>query len=204
MESQKDCHFRAWAELDEDTLLMIRAAEGDKAAFERLYKKCLPIVTTYLTSLNGCDTAVEDLVQEVFTRLWENRGRFRGDSCVKTYILSIAKNVLADYQRGLCKQTLTVDSQYLEGTILRPSRLSGADVELRRAETKNAVEQAIAKLTAKQREAVKLFYFQGTDSLGVGAKRANCSTEAFRGCLRRARAALRRILRNLEPWESLS
>lgn len=199
MESRKDCHFGTRAELDENTLLMIQAAEGDAAAFERLYEKCLPIVTTYLTRLNGCDAAIEDLVQEIFTRLWEHRGRFRGDSCVKTYMLSIAKNVLVDYHRGLCRQALTVDSQYVERTIACPSRPSGADVELCRAETKNIVEQSIRKLTTRQRQAVRLCYFEGITSLRGMANCANCSTEAFRGCLRRARTALRRLLRNLEP-----
>jgi RNA polymerase sigma-70 factor (ECF subfamily) len=185
--------------LDEDTRLMVRAAEGDSAAFERLYEKYLPVVTTYLVSLNGCDAAIEDLVQEVFMRLWQNRRQFRGDSTIKTYILGIVKNVLADHQRQLSKQKVAPDGLFLEYVAARSNARSRPDAALRGAEIKRSVEQGILKLTAKQRQAIRLFYYQEMPSLRAMANCANCSIEAFRSCLRQARRNLRQFLSNLEP-----
>ena len=178
---------------------MVRAAEGDSAAFERLYEKYLTVVTTYLASLNGCDAAMEDLVQEVFMRLWQNRRQFRGDSTIKTYILGIVKNVLADHQRQLSRQKLTGDDPCLKYMAGRADARSGPDAALRGAEVKKSVEQGISKLTAKQRQAIRLFYYQEMPSLRAMADCANCSIEAFRSCLRQARRNLRQLLRNLEP-----
>ena len=70
--------------LGEDTRLMIKASEGDKKAYDKLYRKYFPVVTSFITSLKGNFHSSEDLSQKIFTLIWEKRIKFRGDSSAKT------------------------------------------------------------------------------------------------------------------------
>ena len=83
-------------EFDEDTRLMQRAANGDFSAFVTLYERYFRIVMDYLASLDGNPSSLEDYVQIVFLRIWQNRGKFRGDSTFKTYLFGVARNVLSE------------------------------------------------------------------------------------------------------------
>jgi hypothetical protein len=75
--------------LDDDARLMLQSAFDSIPAFEKLYKKYLPIVIDYLASLNGHQEPLDDLASEVFIRLWRKRQRFRGASTFNTYLFAV-------------------------------------------------------------------------------------------------------------------
>ena len=62
---------------DEDNRLMQQAANGDSAAFDRLHKKYRSVLKDYLASFDLDHTSRDDLAQEVFLRLWQNRTAFQ-------------------------------------------------------------------------------------------------------------------------------
>jgi RNA polymerase sigma factor (sigma-70 family) len=48
---------------------------------------------------------VEDLVQETLLHAWRSRAHYRGDSSITTWVLSIAKNKIADRYRRAVRTT---------------------------------------------------------------------------------------------------
>lgn len=80
------------------------AARGDRAAYGRLYREYFPVVTDYISKLDGQSNSPEDLAQEVFGRVWQSRTRYRLDSAVRTYLFGVAKNVLPENQHRTCRQ----------------------------------------------------------------------------------------------------
>jgi RNA polymerase sigma-70 factor (ECF subfamily) len=194
MDSQNSKHRTA--QLDEDTELMFRVVKGDPVAFDRLYQKYLVIVAAFLTRLNGCWTPVDDLTQDVFTRLWQNRRQFRGDSSVRNYILGIARNVSSDHKKLLAREIAHRHRVLQEHVLADMSNSPSPDIQSCLAEIKTALKSAISQLTAKQREAVTLFYFERLPSQEAMAQRAGCSPEAFRSRLRQAHTRLSRLMGN--------
>jgi RNA polymerase sigma-70 factor (ECF subfamily) len=180
--------------VDEDALLLVRAGRGDHAAFDRLYHKYHPVVTSYLTRCNGCHDMLEDLVQEVFTRLWQNRKQFRGDSTAKSYICGIARNVLSNHKKRLLLRNRLGQMSLTKHSGVNPDVPSLPDHDIYPAEAEKILRQAISRLTAKQRRAVRLRYFVARSSQKAMAKREGCSIEAFRGRLRQAHKHLHRLL----------
>jgi RNA polymerase sigma-70 factor (ECF subfamily) len=73
--------------------LIRRVAAGDAAAFEALYEAFRKPLANYLYRLCFDRTRVEDLLQEVFVRLWRGAASFRGDSKASTFVFRIATNV---------------------------------------------------------------------------------------------------------------
>ncbi|MHC4154167.1 MAG: RNA polymerase sigma factor [Planctomycetota bacterium] len=199
MESRNaDHHARV---VDEDAVLLVRAGRGDRAAFDRLYHKYYRMVTSYLARRNGCHDMLEDLVQEVFTRLWQNRKQFSGRSSAKSYIHGIAKYVLSEQKKRFSKQSAGSQNELRRYLSVNSHDSSAPDHKICSVEIKNTAQQAIARLTSKQMQAIRLSYFSGLSSQRTMAEFANCSVEAFRGRLRQAHRRLRQLLDNIESQE---
>ena len=70
-----------------------RAAAGDAAAFERIYRRHLARVHTLARRMLGPEEA-DDATQDVFIRAWERLGQFRGESAFGTWLHRLAINVV--------------------------------------------------------------------------------------------------------------
>jgi RNA polymerase sigma-70 factor (ECF subfamily) len=85
--------------VDTDDDLVARAADGDTAAFEAIYRRHADRVFVLLTRLLGPDREREDLLQDTFVRLHPALGRFRGECALQTLIYRIATRVAIDHMR---------------------------------------------------------------------------------------------------------
>lgn len=179
---------------DKETQLMIKALEGDERAYDQLYRKYFPVVTSFITSLNGNFHSSEDLSQKVFTLIWEKRIKFRGDSSVKTYLLAVARNVLSEYRRQGDKESAVKQTWLLKQK--DPSVSSESHCELYDAESIENIRRAKGYLTAEQLQAIELIYNIGLPSI-MAAKIANCTEKALECRLWRAHKKLHQVMRNL-------
>jgi len=72
-----------------------RAAAGDVRAFEELYRAHLPRVHSLVRRMTAGRDA-DELTQDVFVRLWQKLGTFRGDSSFTTWLHRLAVNVVIE------------------------------------------------------------------------------------------------------------
>jgi RNA polymerase sigma-70 factor (ECF subfamily) len=70
------------------------AAEGDREAFERLYRRYLSRVYSLCRRLSGSRTQAEELTRDVFVRAWENLPEFGGESAYGTWLHRLAIDVV--------------------------------------------------------------------------------------------------------------
>ena len=76
------------------------AAQGDTGAFERLYQAHLGRVHNLARRMAGPESA-DELTQDVFVRLWQKLGTFRGESSFTTWLHRLAVNVIIERFRTL-------------------------------------------------------------------------------------------------------
>jgi RNA polymerase sigma-70 factor (ECF subfamily) len=76
-----------------------RAAAGDARAFEAVYRTHLPRVHSLVRRMTGGRDA-DELTQDVFVRLWQKLGTFRGDSSFSTWLHRLAVNVVIERFRS--------------------------------------------------------------------------------------------------------
>jgi RNA polymerase sigma-70 factor (ECF subfamily) len=64
----------------------------------------------------GISNELDDLVQECFIKAWKGKGKFRGDSSIKTWITRIAVNCAYDHfrRKGVNMKTEEIDEEKLE------------------------------------------------------------------------------------------
>jgi len=75
-----------------DTLLVVRAAEGDEDAFAALVQGHAPVLIRLATRLLGTVAEAEDAVQDAFLSAWRRLPEFQGQASFATWMYRIVTN----------------------------------------------------------------------------------------------------------------
>lgn len=169
--------------------LVALAQQGDQQAFATLYEQYRPLVYRFLRRrLDGPDETVEDLTEDVFVKLYEKLDRYVERGLPFTaWLYRIAHNLLVDFVRTLPRHT----AQSLDLVADVPEHHTGS--EYRNVLDREALEPALARLTAEQRRAVEYRFLKGM-SVAETAAAMGRSEEAVKKLQARALANLRRSL----------
>jgi RNA polymerase sigma-70 factor, ECF subfamily len=124
---------------------------GDIQAFNELFdqygKRLLCFSKTYLKS----EFEAEEIVQDVFLKIWINRHNLSDTKSFNSYIFTIAKNaILNTIRKSKSEQT------YLEYAKFHPNDDVLLDDELNFRELELAYKDAIEKLSPRRKEIYKL------------------------------------------------
>jgi RNA polymerase sigma-70 factor (ECF subfamily) len=176
------------AEHDEDSVLVEQARDGDRVAFETLYRRHRDRVHGLVWRLAGGDFALaEDLLQEAFIRAWVKLDSFRGDSRFGTWLHRLTANVaLSDRRirmRSVGKETELTD--WLEQKIAGEQNV--------RAPDQIDLERAIAGLPERARSVLVLHDVEGYKHTEV-AELTGMAVGSSKAQLHRARRLLREKL----------
>lgn len=162
-----------------------RAADGDHAAFERLYRDHVGRIHALCIRMAG-DEVAEDLTQEVFIRAWRKLDTFKGDSKFGTWLHRLAINhVLSRRETMRRRQSHYAHGDGLLARLAAPvRRSSGAALDL---------ERAIRELPERARDVFVLYDVEGYSHDEV-AETLGVSVGTSKSQLHRARMLMRRHL----------
>ncbi|WP_374227287.1 RNA polymerase sigma factor [Streptomyces sp. JJ66] len=169
----------------DDTLLAVRAGEGDEEAFATLVRRHTPVLLALATRVLDSRPDAEDAVQDAFVRAWRRLPEFRGDAAFLTWMYRIVTNRCLNLLRSR-RPTERLDAAR------EPSAPEHQASPVRAAESTAAVKDlsgALAGLSPEQRacwvlrELHGLGYGEIADVLGI-------SQQAVRGRIFRARRYL--------------
>jgi RNA polymerase sigma-70 factor, ECF subfamily len=79
--------------------LVARAQRGDVAAFEDLYRASSGRVFALCLRMSRDRERATELLQDVFVRVWEKLGLYRGESSFTTWLHRLAVNVVLEAER---------------------------------------------------------------------------------------------------------
>ncbi|MGH7444667.1 MAG: RNA polymerase sigma factor [Longimicrobiales bacterium] len=71
----------------------MRAARGDRAAFDQLYARTVDRVYAVCLRVSGDRATAEALTQDTYVRVWQKLDTFRSDSAFTTWLHRLAVNV---------------------------------------------------------------------------------------------------------------
>jgi RNA polymerase sigma-70 factor (ECF subfamily) len=179
---------------DPEELIVERLSKGDLSAISDVYDRYHRQVRGFARRLIGEDEATEDLVQEVFVSLPSAIKRFRGESSLKTFILSIAVNHSRHHVRGAIRRRKAMEklaeTVYHEGV----SEPNGNPEELtRRKQLAQLLQRGLDELPLDQRVAFVLCEVEERSSSDV-ARIVDVPEATVRTRLFHARKKLRSFL----------
>ncbi len=162
-----------------------QAANGDLRAFEELYRIHLPRVHSLVRRMTAGRDA-DELTQDVFVRVWQKLGSFRGDSAFATWLHRLAVNVVIErFRTDTARRQRLVDGEAIFETLSAPPRRRDVSMDL---------EAALEKLPDGAREIFVLHDVEGYKHSEI-ATLLGISSGTSKAQLHRARMMLRKHLR---------
>ena len=181
----------------DDAELIGQARFGNDEAFSQLVIRHTPALYRVVRRIADDSAEAEAIVQEAFLRVWRNLQRYRTGRPFFPYLVTIALNLARDQWRSLRR----LDFEGLEPALERDPE-PGPEAQLERAESLQALAEAVAQLPPAYRAVIALRYDAELSYQEI-AEALNLPVNTVRTHLRRAKANLKQHLSNLERENSL-
>ena len=137
-----------------DAELMQRIGRGEHKAFDTLYNRYARRLGGFFLRMLAYDTAkAEDMVQELFARVWTHRNEYRSTQPFATWLYAMAYN--------LCKNEYrheAVCQAYIEQCQQREEPTEELSEAMERDELRQRLRQVVQSLPTAQRDAFLLHY----------------------------------------------
>jgi RNA polymerase sigma-70 factor (family 1) len=159
---------------------------GNMLAFDILYKKYSKRLYKFAYSILKSTEESENIIQDVFLNLWENRQNIEKDSSVKYYIFTIAHNSAISIIRKKTSESHFIE--YLKS--LQDLTQEPVNLELEYNELKDKLDEIINKLPERQKEVYLLHSEEGLKYKEIAFK-LNISVNTIENHISRALKTIR-------------
>ncbi len=188
-----------------DSQLLEAWREGDERAGAQLFDRHFSSVFRFFH--NKIDQNAEDLVQDVFLACLRGKQRFRGQATFRTYLFTIARNVLYDFFRARSRNLIDFTEHSVIDLGTTPSQA------VARKQEQAALLAALRAIPLNHQIMLELYYWEGMRGPEL-AQVLDISPHTVRSRLHRARQALeaaiaevggsaeivRSTITNLDDW----
>ena len=183
--------------LSHDAALIRAAQQGDHDAFEQLVRLYDQSVLRLALNMLRSEDDARDVYQEALLKAYRNLGTFRFECSFHTWLYRIVTNLCLDHLR---RRNVRREDPAVTDTGDGPRNLLDAvedgrteahpERELLRRELGRRIEDALAKLSPRERLVFELKHYQGMRLRAIG-EMLNTTEETAKNCLYRATQKLR-------------
>lgn len=170
---------------DEKELLR-RISGGDEGAFTVLFDAYKDRIYTIALRLTGLPTVAEEIVQDIFLRIWLKRETMRVVEHFRAYLFTATRNEVFNTLKRLARHRQLTGELAGSG----PSGTSDTDNLLLDKEYQAILRQAVGQLPPQQREVYRLMKEQGLQRDRV-AEQLGISPETVKVHLAQAMRSIR-------------
>ena len=173
-----------------DESLLAAYGRGERLAARTLAARLVPPVFGFAMRMLDDRAEAEDVVQEAMLRLWKQAPHWRsGEAKVSTWLYRVVSNLCTDRLRA----RRNAARPGLDGIAEPADPAPGALAAMTDAQRQAALQEALARLPARQRQAVVLRHIEGLANPEIAAV-MQISTEAVESLTARGKRALKAIL----------
>lgn len=171
----------------DDDALMALTARGEETAFRLLVQRWEHQIKAFLVHMLGSLEEAEDLTQDTFVKIYGLAGRYQAEGKFRSWALRIAGNMARSrLRRRKILGWIRFDPQVHDTA---GGGLSPVD-QLQQQEVVAAVNEALAKLPDRQKQALVLHRFQGLKYREI-AQVMETTVPGVESLIQRATATLR-------------
>lgn len=154
------------ARLGEENLLIRQFKTGDHHSFKVLYQKYAPKLYGFSRKYLNSDEDAEEIVQEIFLRIWEKKDNIDESQSFSSYIFQAAKyRIFNGFRKKINEQA------YLDFMIYADDSSSNfTDMEVEYQEIKSKAETAISAMPPKRQEIFRMSREQGLKNKEIAEK----------------------------------
>ncbi|HWB91890.1 MAG TPA: RNA polymerase sigma-70 factor [Puia sp.] len=174
---------------DTERALLDRVADGDQQAFTRLFQEYSDITFGFAFAYTKLHESAEEVVQEVYLKIWLRREKLREIQSFKDHLFIITRNHLIDYLRKNLRE-----QQYRQQLVrhFKDSAITPHE-ELLLKESQARIGKAVELLPPQQQTIYRLRRQEGLPLTEIALK-MNISRLTVRNHLNKALGAIREYL----------
>lgn len=174
-----------------DSELAQKIRNSDKAAYQELFERYASRIYQFSVSYLKNNSDAEELVQEVFLKIWEKRETLDQSKNIKAYIFKIAVNAIYDFIRK--KNIEAVFADFARANFERTTDITWHSVIFEEMTTR--LTRLIARLPEQQRNVFYLSKDEGLSNDEI-AEKLNLSKRTVENHLYRAVSFLKEHFKN--------
>jgi len=143
---------------DETAEIILRLKKDDKVAVDELFGYYYPRLYQFSKSILKIDNEIDDILQDVFVKIWLNRQKIGNAETFNAYIFTITKNGVLNLIRKNLRDHTFRDQLFLRSVAEEYQPENQLEFE----EIKAGIDQIVAKLPEKRQQ---IFILSRTDGL---------------------------------------
>ncbi len=171
-----------------ESVYLDKLGKGDHNAFNLLYLQYSPKVKHFLLGFIKNQEEVDDMVQELFFKIWTNRQSIAQVHSFQAYLFRMARNIVYDYY-----EHTTVKANYSQKQLGKPFYSDLIEEELYAKELLLLIDAVVDKMPEQRR---KIFLLSRKESLSNEeiADRLNINKRTVENHLTAALSDLRKVI----------
>jgi RNA polymerase sigma-70 factor (ECF subfamily) len=172
--------------------LVKKLKDGDSFAFEVLFYKYRNKVKGFAVKLVPAQIDPEEVVQEVFVKLWLKKDTINPEKDFQSYLFSIAKHLVLDYLKSAVNRKLYFVGEHLQQDLLVEDGFETPFTE----DMEEKLQKLIDEIPERRRAIFRMSRFEGLSYKQI-AERLNISENTVDSQIRNALAFLRKEFRKM-------
>ena len=173
---------------NEDDLL-VQVTQGNEHAFRQLYDNYRNKIYSLGMHLTRSEILSEEIVQDVFMKVWEKRDQLRGINYLNAWLRTVARNTCSNYLRNLAMEKLVMKRYAVQHNAETPS----PENDVAAKEYEQIIEAAIRQLPPQQKK-VYLLSRQDSKKQEEIANELNISIYTVKEYMKLAKRSIRQYL----------
>jgi RNA polymerase sigma-70 factor (ECF subfamily) len=170
--------------------LVKKLKEGDSFAFEVLFYKYRNRVKGFAVKIVPAQVDPEEIVQEVFVKLWLKKESVDPSKEFQSYLFSIARNLVLDHLKSAVNRRLYFVGEHFQQDL----QMEDGQENTLFADAEEKLQKLINEIPERRREIFRLSRFEGLSYKQI-AERLNISENTVDSQIRNALAFLRKEFR---------
>lgn len=150
----------------EDQELVRRLKQGDQEAFQELYQKYHSKIYYHTLKFTKSPALAEDVVHDVFVRIWEGRNALKEELSFQSYLFTLAKNHLLNLLKRASREADILQEMIAHTQVA----LRTTENSLSYRETSEMISKAIEKLPVQRKRIYELCRQEGLSYEEVARK----------------------------------
>lgn len=143
--------------INREKILLQSVAEGDENAFGELFKTYYNQLGDFILRITESEQLAQEIVQDVFLKIWINRSLLAEVNCFKAYLLVVARNHAFNSLKQIAREK-SRQKEWVNNVL----RLASNDVdEADIIDTGDLIDQAVALLPPQQKKVYTLSRREG-------------------------------------------
>lgn len=169
--------------------LLSRVSDGDEHAFRQLFDQYRNKIYSLGMHLTRSEILSEEIVQDVFMKVWEKRGQLPAINYFNSWLRTIARNTCSNYLRNLAIEKLAL-SRY---SLNHDSETASPENAVVAKEYEQIIDAVISKLSPQQKKVYLLSRRLGKKQEEI-AQELNISIYTVKEYMKQAQRTIRKSL----------